>query len=57
MCPTCIKLHTKEHMKENTHGNYESIVEVYGEVERNLIEIQNEFENCREEVKEARRQK
>lgn len=57
MCPTCIKLHTKEHMKENTHGNYESIVEVYGEVERNLIEIQNAFENCREEVKEARRQK
>lgn len=31
MCPTCIKIHSKEHMSENTHGIYDNINEIYSE--------------------------
>ena len=57
MCPTCVKLHSKEHMSENTHGNYENIVDIYTEIEKNLKELLQSLINCGDDLKEASQRK
>ena len=57
MCPTCVKVHSKEHMSENTHGQYENIVDVYAEVEKNLKDILQSLANCGDDLKESYQQK
>jgi DNA anti-recombination protein RmuC len=57
MCPICIKVHTKEHMNENTHGIYDHISEVYDEIDKSLNNVKNVLKNCHEEVQEVRTMK
>lgn len=57
MCPTCVKVHSKEHMAENTHGQYENIVDVYAEVEKNLKDILQSLASCGDDLKEGYQQK
>lgn len=36
MCPSCVKIHTAEHIKFNTYGNYDCISDIHTEVQSTL---------------------
>ena len=53
MCPTCVRVHSNEHMSENTHGNYENIVDIYNETKKNLSDMLKSLNSCEDDLKEA----
>ena len=36
MCSKCVKIHSLEHKKSNTYGNFDNIFDLYAEVEGEL---------------------